>query len=183
MTTKPGANSDGRPSKPPTAYFLFMRERGDEVKGLSGAERTRTLSTKWKELGEEEKQAYNNRAKELKDAYKIELERWKQEHPDEAEGAMKREPVRAAVKELRVSRGASEKDLKIFFILAHLKAYAKEHSGATIPATKRAKALLIERFEALADEERAAWQTAWEALAETQRGEMREFYESWAPNA
>lgn len=180
MTAKP----DGRPSKPPTGYFIFMRERGDEVKGLSGSERTKALSSKWKELGDEERQTYNARAKELRDAYNAELEKWKQEHPDEAETTAKREqPTRVTVKETRVPRGTSEKDLKVFFILAHLKAYAKEHGGATIPSTKRTRTLLTERFEALADDERTNWTTAWEGLTEAQRGEMREFYESWTSNA
>lgn len=61
-----GESSDGEEEKefgdvvqrPKTAYFQFMDDNKDKVKSLSITERAKALGQLWKELPEEQKNAY-----------------------------------------------------------------------------------------------------------------------------
>uniref|UniRef100_A0A1J3I9J5 High mobility group B protein 6 n=2 Tax=Noccaea caerulescens TaxID=107243 RepID=A0A1J3I9J5_NOCCA len=67
-----------KPKKPASSYFLFSKDARkaltEERPGTSSSTVTALISVKWKELGEEEKQVYNEKAAKLMEAYKKELE-------------------------------------------------------------------------------------------------------------
>jgi len=67
-----------KPKKPASSFFLFSKDARkaltEERPGTSNSTVTALISVKWKELGEEEKQSYNNKAAKLMEAYKKELE-------------------------------------------------------------------------------------------------------------
>ncbi|KAL0727174.1 hypothetical protein Bca4012_023267 [Brassica carinata] len=77
--TKKNENVDpNKPKKPASSFFLFSKDARktltEERPGTSNSTVTALISVKWKELGEEEKQSYNNKAAKLMEAYKKELE-------------------------------------------------------------------------------------------------------------
>ncbi|KAG2248788.1 hypothetical protein Bca52824_088416 [Brassica carinata] len=67
-----------KPKKPASSFILFSKDARkaltEERPGTSNSTVTALISVKWKELGEEEKQSYNNKAAKLMEAYKKELE-------------------------------------------------------------------------------------------------------------
>ncbi|CAA7037411.1 unnamed protein product [Microthlaspi erraticum] len=68
-----------KPKKPASSYFLFSKDARkalteEQRPGTSSSTVTALISVKWKELGEEEKQVYNEKAAKLMEAYKKELE-------------------------------------------------------------------------------------------------------------
>ncbi|CAF2149466.1 BnaA01g13430D [Brassica napus] len=67
-----------KPKKPASSFILFSKDvrkaLTEERPGTSNSTVTALISVKWKELGEEEKQSYNNKAAKLMEAYKKELE-------------------------------------------------------------------------------------------------------------
>lgn len=67
-----------KPKKPASSFLLFSKDARktltEERPGTSNSTVTALISAKWKELGEEEKQSYNNKAAKLMEAYKKELE-------------------------------------------------------------------------------------------------------------
>ncbi|KAK1564809.1 hypothetical protein Q3G72_012127 [Acer saccharum] len=69
-----------KPKKPAGSYFLFSKEARkallEERPGTSNSTITAMISVKWKELSEEEKQAWNAKAAEAMEAYKKELEEY-----------------------------------------------------------------------------------------------------------
>ncbi|KAJ0239627.1 High mobility group B protein 13 [Hirschfeldia incana] len=78
-TKKKNENVDpNKPKKPASSFFLFSKDARkaltEERPGTSNSTVTALISVKWKELSEEEKQSYNNKAAKLMEAYKKELE-------------------------------------------------------------------------------------------------------------
>ncbi|CAN8246516.1 unnamed protein product [Cochlearia groenlandica] len=69
-----------KPKKPTSSYFLFCKDArkslSEEHPGINNSTLTAHISLKWKELGEEEKQVYNEKAAKLMDAYKKEVEEY-----------------------------------------------------------------------------------------------------------
>ncbi|EOA20618.1 hypothetical protein CARUB_v10000930mg [Capsella rubella] len=69
-----------KPKKPASSYFLFCKDArksvAEEHPGINNSTLTAHISLKWKELGEEEKQVYNQKAAELMVAYKKEVEEY-----------------------------------------------------------------------------------------------------------
>ncbi|KFK28936.1 hypothetical protein AALP_AA7G067900 [Arabis alpina] len=67
-----------KPKKPASSFFLFSKDArknlAEERPGIHNSTVTTLISVKWKELGEEEKQIYNEKAAKLMEAYKKELE-------------------------------------------------------------------------------------------------------------
>ncbi|KAI9175000.1 hypothetical protein LWI28_026038 [Acer negundo] len=70
-----------KPKKPAGSYFLFSEEARkallEERPGTNNSTITALISVKWKELSEEEKQTWNAKAAEAMEAYKKELEEYK----------------------------------------------------------------------------------------------------------
>ncbi|KAL5750047.1 hypothetical protein ACOSP7_024650 [Xanthoceras sorbifolium] len=69
-----------KPKKPAGSYFLFSKETRkallEERPGTNNSTINTLISVKWKELSEEEKQAWNAMAAEAMEAYKKELEEY-----------------------------------------------------------------------------------------------------------
>ncbi|XP_010422046.1 PREDICTED: high mobility group B protein 13 [Camelina sativa] len=69
-----------KPKKPASSYLLFCKDArksvAEEHPGINNSTLTAHISLKWKELGEEEKQVYNQKAAELMEAYKKEVEEY-----------------------------------------------------------------------------------------------------------
>ncbi|KAK4841061.1 hypothetical protein QYF36_024759 [Acer negundo] len=67
-----------KPKKSAGSYFLFSQESRkallEERPGTNSSTIIALISVKWKELSEEEKQAWNAKAVEAMEAYKKELE-------------------------------------------------------------------------------------------------------------
>ncbi|KAH6760971.1 HMG mobility box protein [Perilla frutescens var. frutescens] len=67
-----------KPKRPASSFFLFSKEARknlvEERPGINNATITALISVKWKEMNEEEKQSWNEKAGEAMDAYKKELE-------------------------------------------------------------------------------------------------------------
>nr|GEU64918.1 high mobility group B protein 6-like isoform X2 [Tanacetum cinerariifolium] len=70
-----------KPKRPTYSFFIFSketrRELSKEKPGISNAQVTALNSVKWKELSEEEKQKWNAEAAQAMEAYKNELEEYK----------------------------------------------------------------------------------------------------------
>nr|XP_009599657.1 high mobility group B protein 6-like isoform X1 [Nicotiana tomentosiformis]XP_009599658.1 high mobility group B protein 6-like isoform X2 [Nicotiana tomentosiformis] len=69
-----------KPKKPAGSFFLFSKEERkklvEERPGINNSTITALISLKWKELSEEEKQVWNNKAAEAMEAYKKEMEEY-----------------------------------------------------------------------------------------------------------
>jgi hypothetical protein len=70
------------PKRPPTGYFLFMTENRPNVVRQNPeagiAQLGKIAGQKWREMSEEKKASYNNRAAKLKVAYQAELKAYRQ---------------------------------------------------------------------------------------------------------
>jgi len=77
-----------RPPKPATSYFLFAKEIREGVTKANPTakitEIAKLIGARWKEVSEEEKAQYSARAKQLKDAWKIEIARYEGSEDDKA---------------------------------------------------------------------------------------------------
>ncbi|XP_042479548.1 high mobility group B protein 13-like isoform X2 [Macadamia integrifolia] len=74
-------NSDPkRPKKPASSFFLFSKEMRKELlqerPGISYSTLNALISVKWKELNDEDKQLWNVKAAEAREAYKKEMEEY-----------------------------------------------------------------------------------------------------------
>ncbi|KAH6761258.1 HMG mobility box protein [Perilla frutescens var. frutescens] len=67
-----------KPKRPASSFFLFSKEAMknlvEERPGINNSTITALISVKWKEMSDEEKQSWNEKAGEAMDAYKKELE-------------------------------------------------------------------------------------------------------------
>ncbi|KAI7992088.1 High mobility group B protein 13 [Camellia lanceoleosa] len=69
-----------KPKKPASSFLLFSKEARknllEERPGINNSTLNALISVKWKELSEEDKQTWNEKAAEAKEAYKKELEEY-----------------------------------------------------------------------------------------------------------
>ncbi|GMH28845.1 hypothetical protein Nepgr_030688 [Nepenthes gracilis] len=77
-----GKNVDpNKPKRPPSSFILFRNEARknllQERKGINNSTLNAIISVKWKELVEEKRQIWNEKAADRKEAYKKELEEYK----------------------------------------------------------------------------------------------------------
>ena len=79
---------DAPPKKPLTAFFIFLNDNRasyrQEHPELSFADLTKALSVQWASLDSVEKAKYDEKAKDMKNAYKSALVEWKATHPVDA---------------------------------------------------------------------------------------------------
>ncbi|CBI34461.3 unnamed protein product, partial [Vitis vinifera] len=78
---KEKANSDpNKPKKPASSFLLFSKEARNsflqERPGINNSTLNALISVKWKELDEEERKIWNDKAKEAMEAYQKELEEY-----------------------------------------------------------------------------------------------------------
>uniref|UniRef100_A0A7N0U7J4 HMG box domain-containing protein n=1 Tax=Kalanchoe fedtschenkoi TaxID=63787 RepID=A0A7N0U7J4_KALFE len=70
-----------KPKKPASSYILFSKEARknlqEERPGVNNATLSALISVKWKEITDEEKQRWNDKAAQAMDAYKKEMEEYK----------------------------------------------------------------------------------------------------------
>ena len=79
------AAADGKLKRPPSAYFLFCADKRAEVKveltGLSVTAVAKALGERWKQLTAEQKQQYEQTAREAKASYNEQQQRQQSERP------------------------------------------------------------------------------------------------------
>ncbi|CAG0923330.1 unnamed protein product [Notodromas monacha] len=72
---------DGRPKRPPTAYFLWLNENREKIKsknpGISVTELTKKAGEMWREMGPSDKKEHEAKQEELKKKYDAEMSEWK----------------------------------------------------------------------------------------------------------
>lgn len=77
-----------KPRKPASSYFLFSKEARKNVlqerPGINNSTLNALVSLKWKELNEQERQIWNEKAAEAKEVYKKELEEYNKNATAEA---------------------------------------------------------------------------------------------------
>ena len=67
------------PKRPLTAYFLFSAEhRSQFEKGTPVAEQAKKLGEQWRELSDEDKQPFVDKAAKAKEAYAVTMQKYKQ---------------------------------------------------------------------------------------------------------
>merc|ERR1712187_396871 len=71
-----GTNAMEEPKRPPSPYFLFLQERGSQFSDGDKSQRAQKLTEAWNNLGEEKK-AFEQKAKELKDKYYEDMKAYK----------------------------------------------------------------------------------------------------------
>lgn len=82
MTYKPYDKDENAPKRPQTGYFVFMNEErskiSDEHPDMKNTQVIIEVGKRWKNLGEEGKKPYNDRASENSEKYKKEVEAYKE---------------------------------------------------------------------------------------------------------
>ena len=78
-----------KPKKSLTAYVLYCGEKRSKLKeeqpDLTFAEVGKELGRLWRELSQDEKQPFSDKAKELKTEYDVAIKKYKEEHPDSSD--------------------------------------------------------------------------------------------------
>jgi len=72
---------DGKPKRPQSAYFLWMngnrKKINKENPGLTVSEFGKLAGGMWKEIDDEERQEWQDKAEDAKKDYEVALEEWK----------------------------------------------------------------------------------------------------------
>jgi hypothetical protein len=80
-----------KPKRPTTAYLIFSNDNRDSIKeknpNMKVTDIAKVLGGMWREMGDDEKQPYVDRAEQEKERYHRELKEWEHEHEHEHERA------------------------------------------------------------------------------------------------
>ncbi|CCD63785.1 HMG box-containing protein 5 [Caenorhabditis elegans] len=74
----------GRPSVPPSAYALFIKEKLSGA-GMESKEKMKEAVAQWKAFTDSQKKKYTDEAKKLKDEYHVVLQKWEAEQKENAD--------------------------------------------------------------------------------------------------
>jgi hypothetical protein len=76
---------EGEPKKPTSAFFLFSKDKREEMAeetGKKGTELTKELGMRWKEMDDEDKEFYIEKYLAAKEEYDQEIKNFKEENPN-----------------------------------------------------------------------------------------------------
>merc|ERR1719215_342255 len=118
-----GADAPKEPKRPPTAYFVFVSDKRAEVTKELGSSKFSEVASKltqlWGSLEKEQKEAYENKAKDLKKEYDAAMEAYK-----------KNDNVKKLDKALASLKKSGKPKPKKKVVKAKVKAKAKAKAGA-----------------------------------------------------
>merc|ERR1711972_677437 len=134
-----GKDAMEEPKRPPSPYFLFLQERGSQFEGADKSQRAQKLTEAWNNLGEEKK-AFEQKAKELKDKYDEDLKAYKNSKGYKAyESTLNRLSGKTAQKKQALERAKAVKLDAAKKRAAKFEAIQKAKAARTGAAKKEAK--------------------------------------------
>ena len=162
---------------------MFVNENRDKIKSanpnLSVTEISQLLGQQWRELGTDAKQKYVEQANADKSRYARELEKWKQEHPEEvtAMAAQSKGARRAKKVHKKTQGGPKRATTAYFFFTAAIREQTKQsHPGLKVTELSK---VIGQKWQSLGADEKQKY----EAMAANDKARYEQEKKSWVPDS
>ncbi|EHY65581.1 hypothetical protein NERG_01188 [Nematocida ausubeli] len=156
---------ENEPKKPTTEYFMFLRDARKTLQpGLSVKEQTKILSQAWSELAPEKKKKYSEEYAEAFKQYKEDLEEYKK--TDEYQDVLKQNKDQKAAGSKKSTTPRKPSGYNLFVRENSAKISEERKGDAPMPSLKEISQMISKKWQALTEEEKAAYKAKALAGAE-----------------
>eukprot|EP01059_Diplonema_ambulator_P016670 TRINITY_DN2838_c0_g2_i1.p1 TRINITY_DN2838_c0_g2~~TRINITY_DN2838_c0_g2_i1.p1 ORF type:complete len:218 (+),score=129.05 TRINITY_DN2838_c0_g2_i1:62-655(+) len=175
-----GKKDPNAPKKPLSGYMLFCQDEREKVKkensDLKAKEILTELGKRWGELGDDEKEEYNEKSKEAKEQYKKDYAEYianKDSDEEESEEPKKGKKRKAATKKEK-DPNAPKKPLTPFFMYSQKMRPEIKEENPDMAAKDVAKEIGA-RWKDLDDDEKKTYQDEYQEAMKAWKEEMADY--------